>query len=78
MWDRYSQHEFAMSFWPFDTKCLDWSKEAGSLEKTSSLVFGFIGYTVGAYGIQRAQISLELYRDPTHIARFLAFLKVSE
>ena len=46
-----------------------------SLEKTSSVIRGFMGYAAKAFALPAGELRLELYADPRLMARFVAYLR---
>ena len=50
--------------------------QSTSLEKTQSLVLGFAGIISNHYALSRDEISLDIYSNPTYVARFIGYLQV--
>lgn len=49
-----------------------------TLEKVPPLILGFLGFIASYNNIRPADITLNLYADPKHLARFIGFLKARD
>lgn len=48
-----------------------------SLAKTEAMVLGYAGVCISRYGLERLDVNLGIYANPSYLAYFIGFLQVS-